>query len=241
MEAMIPTEKFTLEMPESRPEPTTVGPTMPKMPIAPIVFGDKSHTDLHESLAVTLIIFTLTYFNRFARNLHQFWGPLAYIPNLQHGKSKSDKTQSSVKVQDEHKCLEVLFQSLKDLTKSNQDTVSYVMGRILSGRVWIHFLIGDVSGFNPWLGHYNSSSKLVRPYRDCHYSFFFMNRVRHRCTYVTLEEMQWAQCEKASAESEEGKNCVFRDISKHDIINAFCLLNMPLFNLIHGIYKISPP
>ena len=115
------------------------------------------------------------------------------------------------------------------------------MGKIVSGRVWIHFFIGDVSGFNVWLGHYNSSSKLVRPYRDCHCSFFFMNHVHHRCIYVTLEEMSWASCEKASAELEEEKKRVFRDISKHDIDNAFTLPNMPFSDLIHGIYKMIPP
>ena len=45
---------------------------------------------------------------------------------------------------------------------------------------------------------------------------------------------------KACAELEEEKKCVFRDISKHDIDNAFALPNMPLSDLIHGIYKISP-
>ena len=70
------------------------------MPIALVVFGDKSHTDLHGSLACTPIIFTLTLFNRSARMNPSFWSPIAYLPNLQHGKGKSDNTQSSVKVQD---------------------------------------------------------------------------------------------------------------------------------------------
>jgi hypothetical protein len=34
------------------------------MPIALVVFGDKSHTDLHSSLSLTPIIFTLSLFNR---------------------------------------------------------------------------------------------------------------------------------------------------------------------------------
>ncbi len=36
------------------------------MPVGLIVFGDKSHTDLHEALSLTLIIFTLTLFNHAA-------------------------------------------------------------------------------------------------------------------------------------------------------------------------------
>ncbi len=38
--------------------------TQNDMPIALIIFGDKSHTDLHGALALTPIIFTLTLFNR---------------------------------------------------------------------------------------------------------------------------------------------------------------------------------
>ena len=54
------------------------------MPIVLIVFGDKTHTDLHGSLSVTLIMFTLTCFNRKARNNPKHWRPLAYILNLSH-------------------------------------------------------------------------------------------------------------------------------------------------------------
>jgi len=162
------------------------------MPIALIVFGDKSHTDLHGSLAATPIIFTLTCFNRPSRSRHNFWRPLAYIPNLQHGKSKSANAPSVVKAQDEHKCLAVAFQSLRDLTASRQPIRACVMGRTVSGRVWIHFFVGDVSGFNVWPSHYNSSIQLMRPYCDCHCCIYFMNRVCHRCVYITLEEMRQA-------------------------------------------------
>ncbi len=38
------------------------------MPVALIVFQDKSHTDLHGTLSLTPIIFTLTLFNRLAHS-----------------------------------------------------------------------------------------------------------------------------------------------------------------------------
>ena len=41
----------------------------PTMPVALIVFGDKSHTDLHRTLSLTPIIFT---FNQSARNNTRF-------------------------------------------------------------------------------------------------------------------------------------------------------------------------
>jgi hypothetical protein len=50
------------------------------MPVGLIVFGDKSHTDLHGALSLTTIIFTLTLFNRAAHS--KFWRPIGYIPNL---------------------------------------------------------------------------------------------------------------------------------------------------------------
>ena len=51
----------------------------PSMPVALIVFGDKSHTDLHGTLALTPVIFTLTLFNRTARNNTKFWRPFGYM------------------------------------------------------------------------------------------------------------------------------------------------------------------
>jgi len=43
------------------------------MPVALIVFGDKSHTDLHGALLITPVIFTLTIFNRTFRNNMYAW------------------------------------------------------------------------------------------------------------------------------------------------------------------------
>ncbi len=73
------------------------------MPVALIIFGDKSNTDLHGALALTPIIFTLTLFDRTLRNNANFWRPLACIPNLGYGKNKADKTSTNNKIQDEHK------------------------------------------------------------------------------------------------------------------------------------------
>jgi hypothetical protein len=56
------------------------------MPIALIVFGDKSHTDLHGALSVTPIIMTLSLFNRTASSRAAFWSPLTYLPNLSFSK-----------------------------------------------------------------------------------------------------------------------------------------------------------
>ena len=88
------------------------------MPVALIVFGDKSHTDLHGSLALTPVIFTLSLFNRAARNNTNFWRPFGYIPNLSAQKGVADKRLTKDKLQDEHSCLSVLFKSLCNINKN---------------------------------------------------------------------------------------------------------------------------
>jgi hypothetical protein len=73
-------------------------PDRPTMPVGLIVFGDKSHTNLHGTLALTPIIFTLTLFNRTSRNNTRFWRPIGYIPNLSYGKGGADRRKTSDKL-----------------------------------------------------------------------------------------------------------------------------------------------
>jgi hypothetical protein len=68
------------------------------MPVGLIVFGDKSHTDLHGALALTPIIFTLTMFNHASRNNTNFWRPLGYIQNLSYAKNKANRTMNLNKI-----------------------------------------------------------------------------------------------------------------------------------------------
>ncbi len=42
------------------------------MPVGLVIFGDNSHTDLHGALSLTLIIFSLTMFNRTSSNKTNF-------------------------------------------------------------------------------------------------------------------------------------------------------------------------
>ena len=117
------------------------------MPVALIVFGDKSHTDLHGALALTPVIFTLTLFNWSACNNTNFWRLITYIPNLSYGKGTVDKTEMQHKMQDEHTCLSCAFQSLqKKSEEGGFDLV--VLGEQVRVRVWIHFFIGDTEGNN---------------------------------------------------------------------------------------------
>ena len=79
------------------------------MPVGLIVFGDKSHTDLHGALSLTPTIFTLTLFNHAAQNDSKFWRPTGYIPNLGYIRGTSNKTHRRDKIQDEHSCISFAF------------------------------------------------------------------------------------------------------------------------------------
>ena len=162
------------------------------MPLSLVVFGDKTHTDLHGSLSLTPVIFNLSCFNHKTRNNPNFGGPIAYIPNLSYGRGKSSKVEPSVKVQDEHDCLAVSFKSLSDLHWSNKGIRALVRNKFVTSVVWIYFFIGDTQGNNTWLDHYNASCPMKRPYRDFWCRSLDMSLVHHRYIYITLLEINWA-------------------------------------------------
>ena len=208
------------------------------MPIALIIFGDKSHSDLHGVLSTTPICFTLSCFNETARNSVDFWRPMAYIPNLNYGKlSGKDKTSEdeinpTTSLEDEHACILASLQSLIQLTKEG-GIATKIKGRAVICKVWIHFIIGDIEGNNKWLGHYGNNGKTAHPYRDCTCSYSAMKDADPTCTYITP-----AYVEAAKA---KGTKVAMKRISKHDIDNAFMAPDVPLSDQVHGIYRMFPP
>ncbi len=129
-------------------------PQGPTMPVGLIVFGAKSHTDLHGTLSLmTPIICTLTLFNRTARNNAGFWRPIGYIPNLSYGKGTADRQSTSDEIQDEHTCLSCIFESLLRITRQGGFDLC-VLGQNVTVKIWIHYCIGDTEGNNKWLGQY---------------------------------------------------------------------------------------
>ena len=90
------------------------------MPIALVLFGDKSHTDLHGLLSVEPVSFTLSLFNRSARNLPQFWRLLGYVPNLSAGKGEVNRMSATNKIQNEHNCLAFILKSVIDINNRGE-------------------------------------------------------------------------------------------------------------------------
>ncbi len=147
-------------------------PQGPTMPVGLIAFGDKSHTNLHGTLSLTPLIFTLTLFNQTARNNTGFWWPIGYIiPNLLFGKGTADRWRTRDKIQDKHTCLSCIFESLCRITRQGGFDLC-VLGWNVTVKIWIHYFIGDTVGNNKWLGQYSGNRDGVkRPYHDCKCSF----------------------------------------------------------------------
>jgi len=207
------------------------------MPFAMIVFGDKSHTDLHGSLSLTPITFTATFFNRNVRNNPDCWRPLAYIPNLTHGKGGGGNSRD--KVQDEHNCLAYAFKSLIELSELG-GIRTMVMGKEVIVKPFIHFFIGDTEGMNKWLGHYSGSKPGVsRPYRDCHCGFEDLNAPNIMCTYTKASEFRRA-IRLVEHDKKAGLK-MLKSLSRHYINNAMYQSKLPLSDAVHGANKMCPP
>jgi hypothetical protein len=211
------------------------------MPVSIVIFGDKSHTDLHGALALTPIIFTLTLFNQKCQNDPKFWRVLGYLPNLGHGKNKSNKTPTVNKIQDEHDCLSCVFESIRIIHR-NGGFRANVLGKDVRVKIWIHYFIGDTEGNNKWLGHYpGNKSQMYRPYQDCSCNFDELSNHNPTCIYSTLQEMRDAFLLKRNDEV-AGLNR-YRELSRYPIKNALLTRNkyMPLSNNLHGPSHMMPP
>ncbi len=209
------------------------------MPVGLIVFKDKSYTDLHGTLALTPIVFTLTIFNRASRNNTNFWRPLGYIPNLSNGKNKADRTMTLNTIQSKHNCLSIVFRSLREIHRNGGFTAT-VMEREVNIKVWIQFFIGDTEGNNKWLGHYPGNRKGIHhPYRDCKCEHDQLSNTNPQCVFTTLEDMQLAKRSKLNNERKGQDH--FKLILQYDNVNALTDKYMPLSDDCHGPYRIMPP
>ncbi len=209
------------------------------MPIALLIFGDKSHTDLHGLLSLEPVLFTLSLFNLSARNLPQFWHLLGYIPNLSAGKGGANRMSAKDKIQNEHNCLSHVFKSIRDIHNCRGIRTS-VIGRDVHIKVWIHFFTGDAEGHNKWLGHYpGNNSGIRRPYRDCQCSFADLRKTNPTCLYTTLREMEDAQTLLENNEVEG--LAMLQRLSWYPIKNAFLEHWLPLSDHVHGLFRMTPP
>lgn len=212
------------------------------MPIGLIIFGDKTHFDHNGVLCTTPVMFTLTCFNEAARKQAKFWRPISFMPNLDYCVDPNEKKphKSRDSVEDEHRCIAASLKSLAEIHRRG-GIRTQVLGRDVVCKVWIHFVIGDTSGNNRWVGHFNGSGKLKRPYRDCKCPFDHMCLSNPFCVYITRAEYHEAKAKRQKLDTEGKKKKLDKDLSKLDINNAFMDADIPLSDLEHGIYRMVPP
>ncbi len=106
-----------------------------------------------------------------------------------HGKSNSKKAVDKLK--DKHKCLRLITNQIENLNKLG-GFHTYILGKKVTVKTWIHFIAGDTSGHNNLIGQYNSSNAL-QPYRDCHCLLEELSNLSPKCELITIEEYNFAK------------------------------------------------
>ena len=217
------------------------------MPIALIVFGDESHFDSKGTLKTMPLMFTLSLFNQRARNDVCLWRPMAYIPNLGYGApTKEDskilhtKTPATNRLQNEHNCLAAALTPLVEISRRGGIRVT-LKSKLVILKVWIHFFVGDTSGNNRWLGHFNSGANVQRPYRDCKCSIDDMDNPDPTCIYLTRDDYHQHIALRSTLEAQRDRINLDSSLSKNPIINAFMNPELPLSDVQCGIYGMTPP
>jgi len=217
------------------------------MPVGLIVFGDESHFDSKGTLKTMPLMFTLSLFNQRARNDVRFWRPMAYIPNLGYGAATKEdsrllhtKTPATYRLQNEHNCLAAALTPLVDISRRGGIRVTIKCKPVIV-KVWIHFFMGDTSGHNRWLGHFNSGANIQRPYRDCKCSIDDMDNSDPTCIYLKRDDYHQHILIRSSLEAQRDRLNMDASLSKNPIINAFMNPEVPLSDLECGIYGMTPP
>lgn len=197
--------------------------TINAFPLALVCFYDKTHTDLYGSLSCAPFVMTFSFFNERARGSDAFYGVLGYIPNLTYGLGKSSIKDPRDKLQDEHNCLKLITDQIRELAVGFETNV---LGRNVIIKPWIHIIAGDTSGHNNIIGQFNSSNSMY-PYRDCTCCLSQMSDPIPQCNLITMSDFHAAKAD----------NCL-HNLSLHSIDNAF--ENVPFGDLVHGIFGCVP-
>jgi hypothetical protein len=190
-----------------------------------VCFYDKTHTDLFGSLSCAPFIATFSFFNKTCRNNHKFYAVLGYVPNLKygHGKSNSKKTVDNVK--DEHKFLRLITDQIENLNKLG-GFHTYILGKKVTVKTWIHFIAGDTLGHNNLIEQFNSS-KALQPYLDCHCLLEELSKPSSKCALITIEEYKFSKQAQ-----------ILHAYSLHAFDNAF--YKTPFADQVHGIFGCLP-
>lgn len=195
-------------------------------PLGLVCFYDKTHSDVYGSLACAPFIAVPSFLNRDCRNDDSNYMVFGYIPNLGYGKSKSNQLTPTMKLQDEHNCLSLITNQLKNIHEEGGFWTK-VFGRRVCVKVWIHFIAGDNAGHNNLVGHMNGG-KPKYIFRDCRCTNEQMSTPIPQCRFITMTDMNNARL----------TNYGLADLCKKDIQNAFD--GAPLSDQVHGLLGCVP-
>jgi hypothetical protein len=78
-----------------------------------------------------------------------------------------------------------------------------------------------------------------RPYCDCKCSFDDLKNTNPNCVYIILDDIQQATIRKQN--DNDGGKQYFKSVSRYDIKNAFLQRFMPLYDNVHGPFRMMPP
>ena len=115
-------------------------------------FYDKTNVDVFGSLACAPFICIPTFMNKNCRNNDSNYMVFGYVPNLGYGKGTAQAQTSLMKLQDEHTCLSLITNQIKQIHDDGGFWTT-VMGRRVCMKVWIHLIAGDTLGHNTIVGH----------------------------------------------------------------------------------------
>ncbi len=140
-------------------------------------------------------------------------------------------------MQNENNCITETLAPLVKISKHRGILVT-VKSKPVIAKVWIHFFMGDMSGCNRWLGHFNSGAKFQRRYHDCKCRINDMNNLNPTCIYLTREVYHQHIAQESTSQD---KTNLDSSLSRHPIRNAFMNDNIPLSDLKCGVYCMTPP
>ncbi len=169
-----------------------------------------------------------------------------HIPNLGYGApTKEDtkllhtKTPATYRLQNEHNCIAAALALLVEISRRGGIQVT-VKSKPVMAKVWIHFFMGDTSGHNRWLGHFNSGANIQWPYRNCKCSINDMDKLDPTCIYLKRDDYHQHIALRSTLEAQRDRINLDATLSKNPIINAFMNPEVPLSDLECGIYGMTP-
>ena len=197
------------------------------MPVPIIIFYDKANLDRKGGLAVAPLIFTFGFFRSSIRRKSLLWRILAYVPNLDIGKGKSNAKDANEKQREHHRVLALALSELQSICQRG-GLKTKIRNKIVVLKFFIQFVIGDTAGHNDLCLQFQINAE--QPCRDCH------------CSRESLSSFDSSKCLYKSLNSiirTSGNQEQLRKISqRYRVVNAF--YNLPMSDRTRGIFGCTP-